>query len=133
MQEKLGVPNGNLFKSASALAAGVALSGETCGALVAGIMAIGVYVGRDRIEDTPQLRASYGPARKLYVDFQKEVGHSICFGIQKLVYGRAFRLYIPEEFRAFEDAGGHGPNGCPSVVYTAAKLAADSVLKLQGR
>ena len=58
MQEKLGLPNGNVFKSASALAAGVARGGETCGALTGGVMAIGLLVGREKIEDRAQLRAS---------------------------------------------------------------------------
>lgn len=133
MQEKLGLPNGNVFKSASALAAGIGRAGETCGALTAGVLAIDLYVGRERIEDTAQLRASMGPARELYLAFQKEVGHTLCFEIQKLLYGREFRLYIPEDYKAFEEAGGHGPDGCPVVVYKATKLAADFVLRMQGR
>ena len=96
-------------------------------------MAIGLIVGREKLEDTAQLRASMGPARDLYLAFQKEVGHSVCFEIHKKLFGREFRLYIPEEFKAFEEAGGHSPDGCPMVVYKGAKLAADFVLKLQGK
>ncbi len=133
MQEKIGLPDGNVFKSASALAAGVARGGETCGCVVAGVMAIGLIIGRERIEDTAQLRASMGPAREFYLAFQKEVGNTVCYEIHKLLFGREFRLYIPEEFKAFEEAGGHSEEGCPTVVYKGAKLAADFVLRLQGK
>jgi len=96
-------------------------------------MAIGLLVGREKIEDRAQLRASMVPARELYLAFQKEVGHTVCYEVHKLLFGREFRLYDPEEFKAFEEAGGHSPEGCPSVVYKGAKLAADILLRLQGR
>lgn len=121
----------NAFKAASALSGGIARRGETCGALIGGIMAICQIVGRESIEDTEQYRRSVVPATEMYLKFKEEVGHTLCAEIQKIIYGRPFRLYEPEELAAFEGAGGHKPEGCPSVCRKAAKIAANIILDLR--
>src|SRR4030042_7102056 len=62
IQDHLEVGDAATFRSASALAGGVALMGDSCGALIAGIMALGLVFGRRKIEDFPQPPSSFVPA-----------------------------------------------------------------------
>jgi len=89
-------------------------------------------VGRERLEDIPQLRKARDIATELYLRFRQEVGHSVCGEIHKLKFGRTYRLYEPEEMKAFHEAGGHGDDGCPPVCAAAARIAADIILRLRG-
>jgi hypothetical protein len=59
------------------------------------------------------------------------MGHTLCAEIHRLKFGRTYRLYDPDELKAFHEAGGHGPEGCPTVCAGAARIAADILLKLR--
>lgn len=131
MQEKLDLKDDGVFKAASALAGGIAGRGETCGALIGGIMAIGQVLGRESLEDTEQFQKAMIPAGEMYVKFKETVGHALCAEIHKILFGKSFRLYEEEEKKAFVEAGGHGPNGCPVIVSKAAKIAACIILDLK--
>jgi len=133
LQEKLNVGSKEVFKAGSALAAGVAKRGETCGALTGAILAIGTLVGRERLEDKEQLQISMEVADRIYVLFREKVGHTLCSEIHKIRYGRAFRLYVPEESEAFHHMGGHSREGCPEVCGIAARIAAEVILDLKGK
>jgi len=119
------------FKAGSALAGGVARMGETCGALTGAIMAVGLAVGRERIEDTAQYRRAMAPAQEVYERFREIEGASLCPEIHKIRYGRSFQLTDPEQYKAFLEAGGHGETGCPDVCAHAAKIAAETILRLR--
>jgi len=131
LQEKLSVGSKDVFKAGSALAAGVAKRGETCGALTGAIMAIGSVVGREKLEDKEQLQISMEIADRAYVRFREKVGHTLCSEIHKIRYGRVYRLIIPEESEAFHNMGGHSREGCPEVCGIAASIAADIILSIK--
>jgi C_GCAxxG_C_C family probable redox protein len=133
LQEKLDLKDAGAFKAASALAGGVARRGETCGALTGAIMGICLVVGRESLEDTQQYQEAMVPAGEMYLKFKEEVGHTVCTEIHKLLYGKSYRLYEPEERRAFHKAGAHEPQGCPGVCSKAAKIAARIILDLKER
>jgi C_GCAxxG_C_C family probable redox protein len=120
-----------VLKAGSALAGGVALQGETCGALTGAIMAIGCVVGRERLEDIQQYQKAKEPAKEMYRRFRDQVGHSICAEIHQIKFGRVFHLSDPEEAKAFHEAGGHSRSGCPDVCGIAARTAADIILRLR--
>jgi len=94
-------------------------------------MAVGSVVGRERIEDVPQYRKAMEPATKVYTRFKEKIGHTLCWEIHKIRYGRAYRLFIPEEGEAFHHMGGHGRKGCPEVCGIAARIAAETILDLR--
>ena len=119
------------FKVASALSGGVARRGETCGALIGGIMGICQVVGRESIEDKDQYGKAMAPSGDMYLRFKEEIGHTICAEIHKILYGKAYKLYDEEERQAFHEAGGHEPQGCPGVCGKAAKIAARIILDLK--
>ena len=131
MQERLHVGSKEVFKAGSALAGGVARRGETCGALTGAIMAIGSLVGRERLEDREQLKASMEPAERVYALFKEKVGHTLCSEIHKVRYGKVYRLFVPEEMEAFHNMGGHDRKGCPEVCGMAARIAAEVILDIK--
>ena len=130
MQEKINGISHDVFKSGSALAGGVARQGETCGALTGAIMALGTVAGRERLEDVETYRKAMGPASRIYSLFKEKVGHTLCWEIHKIKYGKAYRLCIPEEAEAFHKMGGHGRKGCPEVCGIAARVAAEVIFDL---
>ena len=132
LQATLGGIDPAVFKAGTCLSGGIVGRGETCGALTGGLMAIGAEVGRERLEDVDRLRKARIPGTELYLRFQGENGHTVCAEIHKLRFGRTYRLYDPEELKAFHEAGGHGPDGCPEVCRSAARIAADIILQLRG-
>jgi C_GCAxxG_C_C family probable redox protein len=131
LQEKLNVGSKEVFKVGSALAGGVALRGETCGALTGAIMAIGWLVGRERLEEIEQLRRSMEPAARVYTLFKEKIGHTLCGEIHKIRYGKVYRLFVPEESEAFHNMGGHSRGGCPEVCGIAARIAAEVILDIK--
>ncbi len=131
LQAKLGVGDAAVFKAGSALSGGVVGRGETCGALTGAIMAIGCLVGRERLENVEQRQRARVPGTEMYLRFQEQIGATLCAEIHKLRYGRTYRLYDPDELKAFHEAGGHSRTGCGEVCGIAARTAADILLRLQ--
>ena len=124
IQDHLNVGNEATFRSASALAAGVALMGDSCGALIAGMMALGLVFGRERIEDFPALAGSMVPARALYTRFREEFGSCLCRDVMTTQLGRFYDLAT--EYQQFQEAGGY--ERCSRVVAKTARMAADLIL-----
>jgi C_GCAxxG_C_C family probable redox protein len=131
LQDTLGGIAPSVFKAGSCLAGGVVRRGETCGALTGALLAIGCQAGRERLEDVSRLRASFVPGTEMYLRFQEAVGHTLCAEIHRRKFGRHYPLYDPAELKAFHEAGGHGPDGCPQVCAGAARIAADILLRLR--
>jgi len=125
------IGNREVLKSASGLAGGVARQGETCGALLGSIMAIGAVVGREKLEDREQYEKAMESSMEMYDRFKEKVGHTLCREIHRLRFGKTFKMFIPEEREAFRTIGGHGPKGCPEVCGIAAKIASEIILKLR--
>lgn len=70
--------------------------------------------------------------QKLYQKFIEEYGTAICKEIQIKKFGRSFDFLNKEDFRIFEEMGGH-ENICPTVVGLASawaiELLWDEILK----
>lgn len=140
LQEVFSIGGLDSFKAATILSGGIARRGETCGAIIGALMALGLVMGRETMEDTPQYRATMNPANDLCQRFQTalqtefhfpgKLKSTLCRDIHKKLYGRAFNLNDKEEYQAFLDAGGHSDNGCPKVCGIAAQLAAEMILNL---
>ncbi len=132
LQEKFDEITPSVFRSGSALAAGVARHGESCGALVAAIMAVSAVAGRQRLENYDEYQEAMNLGMQVYEEFKKEIGHTICWEIHKIKYGRAYKLYLPEDREVFREIGCRSEQGCPVVCGTAAAIAARMILKLKG-
>ncbi len=117
-------PNDDLFRAVSGLADGLGLSTKgTCGALVAGALAIGLVFGRKREDFSDPLAAmdSYDLVLDLVDQFEKKIGALRCQDIQTAHAGRSFNLRNPDDMEAALDAG--LLDHCAGVVATAAEMA----------
>jgi C_GCAxxG_C_C family probable redox protein len=79
LQEVLGMEDELTLKATSSVCGGMALSGNTCGALSAGVMVIGMKYGRGDIkEGFTKVMKGMLPAAKLVKWFEKEFGTVMC-------------------------------------------------------
>ena len=131
MQEKIGIISQDVFKADSVLGEGVVGKKETCGALISAIMAIGSFLGSESLADVEQNEKVMESAVRVYNRFKEKVGHTLCDEIQKIRYGKAYHLSIPEERLAFQEMGGYSRKGCPEVCGIAAQVAAEVILDLK--
>lgn len=124
-----GIIDDNVFKAAHGLSGGIGLTSDgTCGALVAGIMAVSSLEGRTWKEigdgDKPY---SYKLSRDLIDRFTSEYGGIRCHEIQEKIMGRSYNLSNADELEAFKKAGGF-VDKCTSVVGNGAKFIAEIIL-----
>ncbi len=112
LQEGLGIGDAESFRSATVLSGGIARRGETCGALLGSLMALGLMAGREQMEDRPSYVRATG------------IGDQICDEFQE-------KLREREDYEAFLEAGGHSDEGCYKVCGIAAEVAAARLLELR--
>jgi C_GCAxxG_C_C family probable redox protein len=140
LQETFDIGDHESFKAATVLSGGVARKGETCGALIGGLLALGLVVGREDITDTQAYRDAMEPSYEIIEDFKdrlketfgfsKHLENTICRDIQQRIYGEPYDLTDPVSYKAFLDAGGHGDKGCPLVCAVAAEVTAEKLQEL---
>ena len=143
LQEEFGIGDTEAFKAASALSGGVVCQGETCGALIGALMALGLAVGREDMADTPTYRGAMQHGvevcRRFGEELQEQFGFSqtpasgLCPEIQRNIYGRAYNMADEAERLAFLAAGAHSDSGCPRVCAVAARVAAEKLLQCMKR
>ncbi len=131
LQSHLHLGNGESLKASTALAGGVARMGETCGALTGGIMAIGLVLGREELENIQAYRDTMEASYEMYDRFKEEIGSSVCFEIQESLLGKSFDFKTDEEAEEWYQVG--GLEKCPLVCAVAARIAADIILSLKGK
>jgi C_GCAxxG_C_C family probable redox protein len=141
LQEEFTIGDLESFKAATVLSGGIARRGETCGAVIGALMALGLVIGREQMEDTPQYRVAVIQANEVCNQFQKALKHefrfredlksTLCCDIQEKLYGRSFNLNDTKDYQAFLAAGGHSDTGCPKVCGIAAQLGTEIILKLK--
>lgn len=105
---------------------GIALRGETCGAVVGCLMALGVVFGRDQLDDWKGYTASLPPARRFCQRFEEAHGSTACGGILEAKLGRRFNLADRAEATEYIAAG--GAQTCAEVVASAVQIAAEAIM-----
>lgn len=138
LQEVLGLEDIGSFKAASALSGGVTLAGEVCGALLGALMAVGLALGRSKLEPTSQ-SSDYAKAmevgRGVFDRFKEEFGGVRCREVHMKLFGRYYDLRNPDEWREFVESGARGK--CSKVCGVAAKLVVEALgsvgFKMEGR
>ncbi|MDY6917718.1 MAG: C-GCAxxG-C-C family protein [Chloroflexota bacterium] len=143
LQEAFDIGTGEAFKAATVFGGGVSYQGETCGALIGALMALGLVAGRQRMEDTETYRETMVHGADVCRRFRKELEtrlgfsesltSSMCRDIQRRIYGRSFDMTDEADYQAFLEAGGHGDQGCLRVCAIAARVAAEKIIELTGR
>lgn len=74
-----GVESKGLPRLMTGLCGGLSLSGGPCGALLGGIAAFGLFVGRSTSEDESSL--CFGLSRQLIQEFEQIFGSRNCYGV----------------------------------------------------
>ena len=131
LQENLDLGDDAVFLAATPLAAGIAFQGETCGALLGGLLAVGLATASLDMEDADTQRYSMTNGYYLFRRFVREIGSSRCRDIQTVRLGRSFNISDPEDYERAKEAGIYIE--CPKVVGKAARLTANFILELRDR
>jgi len=126
LQDHLDLGDGISLKASTPLAAGVAMRGETCGALIGGLLAIGIITAQEDLKDSNALNNSLAAGFRLARKVEKEFGTTNCTKIQTERLGRFYSLADPEQYKAFIEAGGYVE--CPKVVGKIARMTAEFIL-----
>jgi C_GCAxxG_C_C family probable redox protein len=127
IKDTVGGISDDVFKAATGLAGGVGLTGNTCGALTGGVMALSCFLGREysAFDDPKRVRfKTFDLAADLQKRLESEFGSSLCRDIQTRIMGRYYDLRNEEEHALFLKAGGHDDK-CPSVCGKAAAHVID--------
>ena len=140
IQKEFFIGDKEVLKSATVLSGGILRQGETCGAVIGALMALGLLVGREKIEDSKTYRDAKAPCLEVYnrikeelkreFGFEGELKSTLCRDIQEKVYGRPFKMWDAADYQAFLDAGGHSEAGCPKVCAVVARVAAERIFEL---
>ena len=117
------------LKASTALAAGVARRGETCGALIGAIMAVGLVTGTERLDDAEGYARAMKVAAEVFDRFKKNYGTVKCFEIQEKLFGRHYDFFNVEDAEAWYKNG--GLDKCPGVCSKAARIGAEVILELR--
>ena len=140
IQKEFGIGNTEAFMAATVLSGGILRQGETCGAVIGALMALGLVLGRSKIEDSKTYRDSKLTFMEVYnkikeelkqgFGFDAELKSTLCRDIQEKVYGRGFNMSEDVDYQAFISAGGHSEAGCPKVCGVAARVAAEKIMEV---
>lgn len=120
---------GGALKASTALAGGVARMGQTCGAVTGSVMAIGLVLGREELEDKQAFSDTLEASNELCDRVKKELGSTVCSDILKKLFGRSFDFKKDEEIEEWYTAG--GLEKCSMVSAIVARIAADIILKIK--
>lgn len=112
--EEAGIDSPLIPRIASGFCGGVARTGEICGAVTGGVMALSLMYGRDRAEDS--IVGVYNKVQQLQAEFKKECGSVNCFELIDC------DLSTAEGHRVFIERGLH--KKCLRFTGLAASLAA---------
>lgn len=124
LQERFDLDGGQVLRALTPLP-GVALRGETCGAVMGALMALGLVYGRHDLNDWLGYLRSLPPARRFCARFEEINGDTECSVILHQKLGRSFDLADREQ--AIEYAAAGGPQVCGEVVANAVALAAEEI------
>ena len=105
---------------------GMALRGETCGAVTGSVLAIGLFFEPPKQTDLAQQTDTMNHAYTFCTAFEKEFGSTMCKGVQKHQYGKSYDLRIEEEWAEFVKAAASG--GCMDVVKKSVRFAGEIII-----
>jgi C_GCAxxG_C_C family probable redox protein len=126
LQEQFGLDNGSILKALTPFP-GIALRGETCGAVVGSLMALSLVYGRERLDDQEGYIRSLRPSRKFCRSFEKEFGSTMCGDIMESIFGKRYNLADLTDAEEWQKTG--AGEKCSAVVSTAVRIAAKIIIE----
>ena len=131
IQKHLGLGNSQVALASTPLAGGIALTGNTCGALLGGLLAVGLAVADEDIENSQAFLDAMGSGFRFVRRFQKEFDATTCRDLQTARLGAFYSMASPEEYKEFVRIGGY--DVCSKLVGRASRLAAEFILELHDK
>ena len=128
IMEALDIVDDGAARAAYPLGGGLGLSGEeTCGALLAAVMAVGLVYGRslDGMRRGEADMKAYSLAKVVKEEFERRVGGTRCCEIQRKLLGRCYSAWSREDMEEFERVEGH--KVCASIAAEAARIAVEII------
>ncbi len=119
-----------VMKTSTALSAGVARKGETCGALLGALQALGLEMGTERLDDFDGYVDTMSSASRVFDKFKKKFGTVKCSEIQEKLFGRSINFFNSDEAEWWYE--NNGLDKCPGVCAVAAGYAAEEILIQRG-
>jgi len=125
LQEQFRLDNGSILKALTGFP-GIALRGETCGAVVGCLMALGLVYGRERLDDWEGYRRALRHGRKFCRSFEKEFGSTMCGDVVESLFGKRYNLANPVEAEEWQKADAE--EKCSGVIAAAVRIAARIII-----
>ncbi len=126
LQEEFDLDGGSILKALTPFP-GIALRGETCGAVIGCLMAIGLVYGRDDLDDWKGYLTSLPPSRKFCRLFEEEHGSTACTELLEAKLGRGYNLANRIEAIRYLAAG--GKKACGKIIVSAVQITAEIIVK----
>ena len=126
LQGAFALEGGPILKALTAFP-GLALRGETCGAVTGCLMAIGLIHGRDRLDDWKAYVASLPASRRFCRRFEEQHGGTSCARLLEAKLGRTFNL--AERGQAIEYLAAGGRETCRGIITSAVEIAANIIVE----
>lgn len=113
-----------ILRASAVLAGGIVGTGETCGAVLGGLIVLGESLAIDDLTDQEQYARANAAAKRFIDGMLDRYGSTRCHLVQKAIMG--WCCDDPSKAQAWQDAD--GPTACASVCAAAARLAASLLL-----
>jgi hypothetical protein len=107
------------------------LQGEICGALLGGLLAIGIVTASEDFDDMDALTDSLAAGFRLVRKVEREFGTTNCIKMQTEKLGRSFRINDPAEYKDFIQDKDYFK--CPQVVGKIARMTAEFILDYKSK
>jgi len=135
LQEEFDLGGGKDALKAATFMPGIMSRKETCGAVIGGLMALGLAYGRDKLYDpewsTPEANEVMFRLRnkvwRFCEAFKQEFGSTMCGDIRPKIMGRDYDTMDSKERRQFLEDG--GAKKCRVPPEKAARIAAEILLE----
>lgn len=128
LEENLNLGSSEASRAATALAGGISMRGDTCGALLGALMAISLATATDSME-FDDLMKSMEPGFKFYRKFRNEFGSVLCRELQAQALGRSYSFADIKQYEEFVEIGGY--KHCSALVGKASRMAAEYIMELR--
>ena len=106
---------------------GIALRGETCGAVSGSLLGIALVYEDDNIYDKEKHGLSLEPSFSFCSKFESEFGSTRCRDVIEHVSGKKYNVAKPEDYELLGKEGVY--IHCPAVIKKAVHIAAEIILE----
>lgn len=131
VMEVFGRVDSEVFRSAFGFGGGIGNLSHTCGALLGGVMMVGLKNGRELNNLATQTKEEklkcHQMVRDLYTRFVQEYGSSECADVHMKLFGRTFNQWDDRDFQEFLRLGGH-VDKCTRIAGNVARWTTEIII-----